>query len=329
MKLIIRLINKKNITFIISLFTILLIIWSILYVIPDIFSLLFKTIIGNFILFIITILILIFNLKYGIIFSIFSIINIVIFKYGKFLLYKKTNNPIRNNKEGFIWNNSSTQDFLLLQNTINPKIIFDVNLIQKSQASQEELDYFNKYQKWPWSDKTKELYLEAVKRNPFIRISPESSLNYSRTIYNESAILMLLSYQTKEGLFLLNGILVSDPSGNKMEELPSGFGDYPYFTGELENRTDNIIKCNMTNPKNATLEKITFTGKGGIYGEQTSISTPINYNELENLIPGFSFINKPCNPCGAINESPDYSCPFKLILKNKPPFISKDRKSVV
>ena len=314
MKQIKKIWNKENNTSIIGFLTILLIAWIIFYIIPELFYSLFETILGNLILLTISLLALSFNIKYGLI---IIIIFIIISRFGYFIINSKNNL-----KEGFVWNDKGTQDFLLLQNTINPQVIFDVNMIQKSQASQEELDYFNKYSKWPWSEKTKELYLQAIKRNPFVRVSPESSLNYSMTVYNESAILMLLSYQTKEGQFLLNGVLVKDPSGNKMEDLPSGFGDYPYFSGQMDNLSDDVIKCNMKNPSNATLERITYTGRGGIYEQQTSTTKSIDYNDLENIIPGFTFLNKPCNPCGAINENPDYSCPFKLIVKNKPPFIS-------
>jgi hypothetical protein len=308
-----KLFNEENKTSIIGFLTILLILWIVLYLLPELFTSLFETILGNLILFTIALLVLSYNIKYGILISVGII---VLYRFGQLMINTK------NVKEGFVWNPQATKDFLLLQNTINPQVIFDVNMIQKSQASPEELFYFNRYAKWPWSEKTKELYLESIKRNPYVRVSPESSLNYSMSIYNEAAMLMLLSYQTKEGQFLLNGVLVKDPSGNKIEDLPSGFGDYPYSSGEIENLSDDIIKCNMKNPSNATLERTTYTGKGGIYGQQTSITNPVDYNELENIIPGFTFLNKPCNPCGAINETPDYSCPFKLIVKNKPPFVS-------
>jgi hypothetical protein len=310
-----KLFNQENKSSIICFLSILLIAWMILYFIPELFTTLFETVLGNLILLTVSVLALSFNFKYGIL---ITIIFIIIYRFGQLIINKKTNNG----KEGFIWNHPSTQDFLLLQNTINPQVVFDVNMIQKSQASQEELDYFNKYQKWPWSEKTKELYLKAIKSNPFVRVSPESSLNYSMTVYNESAMLMLLSYQTKEGQFLLNGVLVKDPSGNKMEDVPNGFGNFAYTSGQMENLSDNIIKCNMDTSGNPTLEKITYTGRGGIFGQQTSTNTPVDYNDLENIIPGFTFLNQPCNPCGAINETPDYSCPFKLEVKNKPPFVS-------
>ena len=315
-----KIFNEENKTTLLGFLTILILIWLVLYFIPELFTTLFETFLGNIILLTFCVLTLSYNLKYGIL---ISLIILVICRFGQIIKNKKTNNNFHKDiKEGFIWNHRATQDFLLLQNTINPQVIFDVNLIQKTQASQEELDYFNKYKKWPWSDNTKELYIEAIKRNPFVRVSPQSSLNYSRTVYNEAAILMILSYQTKEGQFLLNGILIKDPSGNSMEDLPNGFGNYPYSSGEKEYLSDDVIKCNMKNPGNATLERIKYTGRGGIFEQQTSSSQPVDYNELENIIPGFSFLNKPCNPCVAINESPDYSCPFKLVVKNKPPFIS-------
>jgi hypothetical protein len=309
-----NIVNEKNKTKLVGLLTLFILLWLVIYVIPEFFTSLFNsifnTILGNLILITVALLVLMYNVRYGIMISLIFII-----------LYRFTH--LIRVKEGFTWNPQSTQDFLLTQKSINPQIIFDTKTIQNGQASQEELDYFNKNAKWPWSEKTKELYIKAVERNPYVRISAEDSLKYAMTVYNEQAILMILSYQTKEGQFLLNGILIRDPSGNKMEDLPSGFGDFPYLSGLIENKSDDVIKCNMTNSNDSTLERIKYTGKGGIYGEQTSTTTKVDYNELENTIPGFKFINGPCNPCGAVNEKPDYSCPFKLTVKNKPPFISE------
>ena len=130
-KIIKKLLNEENKTSIIGFLTILLIAWLILYFIPELFTSLFETILGNLILITICILALSYNLKNGIL---ISIIFIVLYRFGQLINKKKINNG----KEGFVWNHSSTQDFLLLQNTINPQVIFDVNMIQKSQASQEE-----------------------------------------------------------------------------------------------------------------------------------------------------------------------------------------------
>jgi hypothetical protein len=304
-----NLINEDNKTKIIGLLTILIFLWLILYFIPEIITSLFNTILGNLILVIISMLVCTYNIKYGII-----LIIVLVIIYRFFQLSKE--------KEGFTWNEQSTQDFLKIQSTINRQSIFDVNLIQENQASQEELDYFLKNGHWPWSQKVQDLYIEAIKTNPYIRTLPSSALQHTMTVYNEAAILRILSEQTKEGQFLLNGVLIKNPNGNQMEDLPSGFGSFPYMSGQIENKSDDVIKCNTNNVNNATLERITYTGKGGIYNEQTQNVTPVDYKDLENIIPGFKFFNSPCNPCGALNKKADYSCPFQLKVKDKSPFIS-------
>jgi hypothetical protein len=192
-----------------------------------------------------------------------------------------------------------------------------MNIISK-QASQEELDYFNKNGMWPWSQKVIQLYQEAISTNPYIRTVPEDATNEARKIYNQAAILRILSYQTKEGQMLLNGVLVPGDSESN-EILPSGFGDFSYSSGLMSDRTNDIIKCNL---KDDSLERITYTGKGGIFNQQTNKYSKVDYNNLENLIPGFKFLSSPCNPCKAMGEIPDYSCPFQLKLKDKSPFIS-------
>jgi hypothetical protein len=301
--------NEENRLRIIGLLTLMIIIWLVLYFIPSIFVSLFNTLLGNLILLLITVLVTSYDLRYGIV---IGLILIVIYRFSRLTI-----------AEGFVWNPDTTKDFLLIQNTINSHKVFDVNMIQQNQASQEELDYFIKNGEWPWSQKTIELYKEALNTNPYIRTYSGDAINYARTVYNESAILRIISYQTKEGKFLLNGVLVKDPSGNQMEELPSGYGNFPYKSGLIDDKSLDVIKCNMSKKNGATLEKIRYTGKGGIYGEQTTKVTPVDYTDLESIIPGFTFLNGKCNPCVAINEAPDYSCPFKLQVKNEAPFISQ------
>jgi len=319
-----NLFNNENRTKLIGLLTILLSLWLVLYFIPEVFLSLFDTLLGNLILIIVTLLFYINNRIYGLTFGLFALI-----------LYR----VYRLSKEGFSVNVSGTfnidekqegkeeslqelqQHFLQIQSTINRNKVFDMNVIE-SQTSKKELEYFNKNGKWPWSQDVINLFEEAISRNPYIRTVPEEATNYARTIYNEKAILRILSYQTKEGHFLLNGVLVKDLSGNKIEELPSGFGNFPYEVGLLDDRTDDIIKCNMKNENNPTLERISYAGKGGIFGEQRMNTTPVDYNKLEEVIPGFTFLNKPCNPCGALAPTPDYSCAYRLKVKDKPPFIS-------
>jgi hypothetical protein len=312
MKLPKNIINTENRTKVIGVLTVLILFWLLLYFIPEIFASLFTTLLGNLILFTISILVLMYDIRYGII---VSIILIVVYR---FTILTKTKTV-----EGFTWDQKSQNDFLVIQNTINRNKIFDVNLIQETQANQEELNYFNKNLMWPWSQGVQDLYKESVNKNPYIRTYSGDAINYARKIYNESAILRILSYQTKEGQFLLTGIQIKDPSGNKFEDLPNGYGDFAYKSGLIENKSDDVIKCNMKNLNGATLERISYTGKGGIFGEQTAKTTPVDYNDLESIIPGFKFVNgTPCNPCGAINENPDYSCPFNIKLQKQEPFMS-------
>lgn len=303
-----NILNDENKTKVIGLLTILIACWLILYLIPELFISLFNTLLGNLILIVTFLLVFMNNRTYGLI---TGLIFLLLFRFSQLLLHKK---------EGFTEN--SEKDFLSIQNTINPQKVFDMNVINK-QASQEELNYFNKHGMWPWSQKVIELYKEAVAKNPYIRTDPSDAVNYARRIYNEAAIIRILTYETKEGQFLINGVLVKDPSGNKIEELPSGFGNFPYESGLIGNRSDNIIKCNLKSDDSIpTLVKITFSGKGGVFNEQITKASPVDYNNLETIIPGFKFLNSPCNPCGSMAATPDYSCAYRLKVKNKPPFIS-------
>jgi hypothetical protein len=178
-----NLINEDNKTKIIGLLTILIFLWLILYFIPEIITSLFNTLLGNLILMSTSALVLLYNVKYGIIVSIIFVL------LYRFYQLSKTNTQSEQKREGFAWTPQSTQDFIVIQSTINPQKIFDVNMIQKNQATQEEMDYFNTHGLWPWSKQTKELYIASIKTNPYIRTWPEDGLDYARTIYNEAAIL--------------------------------------------------------------------------------------------------------------------------------------------
>jgi len=253
----------------------------------------------NIILFIIVIIISLYNLKIGLIVGIILSLMFIL---------------LNNRREGFTWTNKSEQDFLKIQSTINPGIVFDTKMIQETQASQQELDYFIKNGEWPWSDEVIKLYKNASNKNPYIRTYEDIAVYNIRKIYNQAAILRILSMQTKEGQFLINGIKKKSIIGNKNETLPSGFGSFGYDSKLIDNQEDDIIKCKSDN---SGLERISYTGKGGIFGEQTKKITNINNNDLENLVPGFSFINSTCNPCGGLKQMPDYSCPFNIKVKGR------------
>lgn len=299
--------DKKNNAEIIGILTILIVLWGIFYLVPQIFVSLFHTILGNFILLFILVLVTSYNYIYGII---LGIIFIIIFRF----------NQLSKVQEGLQFSKKSLKDFIAIQSTINPNIIFDVNIMQNGQVTQQELDYFNRNGEWPWSPEVIHLYKQSISKNPYVRTYPEDAVSETKKIYNQAAILRVISNQTKEGQFLINGVLVHDVCGNPLEDMPSGFGSFGYHSGLIGNLQDDVIKCSPA--EYPSLQRITYTGKGGIFNQQTKKITPVDYNDAEKIIPGFTFVNGPCNPCGPLNAVPDYSCPFKLKVKKKPPYIS-------
>ena len=64
-----------------------------------------------------------------------------------------------------------------------------------------------------------------------------------------------------------------------------------------------------------SLQEIEYRGNDGILYNHVKKITPVDYNNLEKLIPGFSFLKGPCNPCKNLNNPPDYNCPFELNIR--------------
>jgi hypothetical protein len=216
-------------------------------------------------------------------------------------------------EEGFTAD--STKEFLDLQSTINPNTNFDMDAIGR-QATQEEMDYYLKHKMWPWSNELKEVYTSAIISNPYVRLEPGLAVDRARVIYNENIMWQILSWQTKEGQFLMNGVIVKDPSANPV----SGFGDFPY-TSELVKERHDVIKC-ADNKGKLVLMRTRNVGldQNGAY---ITKQYPVDLGTLDKVIPGFSFQNKKqCNPCVALNDPPEYSCPFKLDIINVQPGIS-------
>lgn len=300
--------SKDNELMIVGLIFILIVFWLILYIIPNIFVDLFNTILGKAILILFIILVSFKNLYYG-------ILSLVIFV----IMYRFINlSNVKNTKikEGFQWNQISTSDFLDIQKLINPGIVFNISEIQK-QVSQEELDYFNKNGRWQWSDKIKKLYSDALEKNPYVRTSTEDAVDTTSTIYNEKAISQMLSWQAKEGQFLLNGVSVNTGKSNPYEDLPSGWGDYAYNSKQIT-KNNNIIKCGYNKSKNTLgLQETEHKGNDGILNSHVKEIKQLDYNELEKKIPGFTFLKGPCDPCQALNNPPNYNCPFELNIRGE------------
>ena len=126
--------------------------------------------------------------------------------------------------ESFKWSAAEERDFIDLQFTINPKIIYDLDTIQKYVPA-KDVKYVLEYGMWPWSKQTQDLYKKALDKNPFIRTYSKDGLNHARSIYNESAI-----------LYILKGQQEAEEKAQQVKPrrpLPSGWGDFGYNSGLL------------------------------------------------------------------------------------------------
>jgi hypothetical protein len=236
---------------IIGLLSIFVFLWLIFYAIPSLFLSLFHTFLGNIILFISVLLVgVIYSVYYGII---LSIIFIILFQIS---------HPL-NFKESF-WTPESTNTFLHIQNTINRNKNFDISILEK-QASQHEVNYFNKHGKWPWSKRVKDWFIASTNRNTYVRSYPPDEMIKARTVYNENAIKQILSSKVLDRGIILKTL---DPD-------LSGFGDFGYTSGLITNETNPNSAIIRKDAKNGGLELIKFLGFGGIFGEQVKQITPL------------------------------------------------------
>jgi hypothetical protein len=193
--------------------------------------------------------------------------------------------------EGFTWSRNTINKFNVYQDTVNLNANqYNMSILQE-QASEDEAKELLKTGYWPWSEDTKKQYIEGVWQNPIIKFQPESALDYAMKLYNETAAKRLLSWNTKEGQFLLYGSNSETRDGKKKS-----------------------IKCS-DDIKNPVLQKTTVNGYNLFNGFKNTETVDLAFNDIPNETPGFSFVNSSCNPCSALNDNPDYSCPFKLNVK--------------
>ena len=292
-----NILNEKNNNMIIGLITVLVILWSLMYAIPSILGSFFTTILGNVILILIIILLLINNVLYGLSAALLF-----------FILYRiiKMSSVIETNvKEGFTWNQETINDFTKLQKLINPDLVYHLNKIQE-QASQQEVNYYMKNKLWPWSKEVIEMYKNAILKNSYVRTYTGDSIKEARNVYNQNAILYILSLQEKEGLFLTKGVQVYTNEDNNR----NGNGSYGYAESGLINIDNNpiasVIKCDNS-------DKSSIEDKSSIAKYHNGKKIAIDYNNLESIIPGFNFLKGNCDPCK--NNPGNYSCPFELNIE--------------
>jgi len=209
---------------------------------------------------------------------------------------KNKNNVIPATSGTGSWSPKLKTDFANFENTHNPNFQFDMNIIQK-QATPEEVEYLIKNNKWPWSDAVKAMYKDAIMRNSVISMDPGVAMDVAQTIYNETAVKEMLSWNSKEGAFLLTGVTIGHTKG-------------------LPDNVNNIIRCGLSDGNgvdgNAVMEKIVNVGYDGINGSMIQNISQVSNADIPGLVPGFKFLKNECNPCLALDDPANYSCPFSL-----------------
>jgi hypothetical protein len=218
--------------------------------------------------------------------------------------------------EGFIatnWSTQTIQNFLNFEQTTNPNLIFDVDVIQQ-QATEAEVKTLLETGKWPWDDETKKFYMDAVKSNTMLKTSPAAAMEQARAIYNQTIIREMLSWSAPEGQFLLRGAYSVATNANEND----GSGTYGIDSG-LITKNNNLIRCGIDSNNNVVLQQTENMGNDGITGAHKKKTSTLDYNKLPSLLPGFRFINSPCDPCAGVNSPPKYTCPFSLTSKDPSP----------
>jgi hypothetical protein len=196
-----------------------------------------------------------------------------------------------------IWPSDVVADFINFQKSRNPNLRFDLDIIQQ-QASVNEVQTLLNTGKWPWSQNVINLYIDAISQNNIINNEPGASLNNAQSVYNQAAIVELLSWNTKEGSFLLNGAIIKHTDG-------------------MPDNVNNLIRCGKDSKTgDVTMQKIVYTGYDGINGSLSSQVTTVKNSDIPKVLNGFKFLNSECNPCSAVSDPADYSCPFSLNVGN-------------
>jgi hypothetical protein len=149
--------------------------------------------------------------------------------------------------------------------------------------------------KWPWSPDVITLYKNAISQNNIINNEPGASLENAQSVYNQTAIVQLLAWNTKEGSFLLNGAIIKHTDG-------------------MPDNINNLVRCGKDRATGKiSMQKVLYTGYNGVNGSLVSNVTPIANEDIPKQVNGFKFLkSSACNPCGAIADPADYSCPFSL-----------------
>jgi hypothetical protein len=200
------------------------------------------------------------------------------------------------------WSKDTMDKFIQLQKSRFPTAEFNMDVIQ-NQATEQEASTLIKTGFWPWSKETQDMYVNTILKSQIIKVAPDVALTEAMKLYNETAAKLMMSWNTKEGQLLLMG---ADLGASKYD---------PLFAVD-KNR--NFIKCKAaTSDKDPVsyMEKTSYLGTDYLSGIFKTKKEIIANADLPTVIPGFGFIKGTCNPCGPLNITPDYGCPFNLNTK--------------
>lgn len=252
---------------------------------------LYNTSLGNLCLLAMCIYIGYMNIKWGI--GIASLVIILNQSFRKekegFLPLIGTYEPYYGSYSGNgLWPPELIKSFVEFERTVNPHNLYDINIVQK-QANPNEVKYLLKNGYWPWTSEVQTMYKNASQQSFFVRSDLDISLIEQQKIYNQTAILELLSMNTKEGSFLLTGVNIGHTKG-------------------LPTSVNNVVRCSPS----GHMEKIIYTGYNSMNEGLQKKVTKVEDKDLPGLVNGFHFVNGPCNPCGPLHDTANYSCPFSL-----------------
>jgi hypothetical protein len=279
--------NNTSFVTIVSVFVVVLI---ILFLKPELFFMAFKTFLGNVVLLFIILGVSYIHFKYAIALALF------------FIILSRVAWTSSSLKEGFAekensWSKELVDKFLKFQKVLNPNVVFDMKVVQQ-QASPDEVEYLFMNNKWPWTKEVIDLYQQAVAENSFVKVDPGIAMIDAQRIYNEMAMKQILSFGTKEGTFLLNGVVIGHN-----QKMPSNVND--------------LVRCGTDpNTKGSVVEKVVYNGYDSISGAMNKTVTNVEFGDIPGLVNGFQFLNGPCNPCAPLDNPPSYSCPFSLNTGN-------------
>jgi hypothetical protein len=217
-------------------------------------------------------------------------------------------NSYSKKREGFTnennsgWSPDLIKRFNIFQTTVNYQSRVNVDgsqldlAVLQKQASPSEVEHLLETGYWPWPDELKYMYMDKVWMNHIIKQQPQSALDFAMKIYNQTAAKQLLGWNAKEGEFLLYGANIGHTKGKG-----------------LPKNLQNTLKCVNNENGESKIEKTVYTGVNLWNGYTNTEKTWVKNEDIPKEMPGFEFVNGPCNPCSALDN--DYSCAFRLNVK--------------